>query len=172
MAKRGRKIIDETGNRYGRLTVVESGHSPSGQLIWQCKCDCGNQTSEQGFKLRSGARVSCGCLQKEGLTISKKCITAGRAQFIALAQARKLPPEERKQREKIWRKRADEKRIDKRRVEERTRDKKQNENLADRYVARLLYNKTGITRKLIPTDVIEMQRKIILINRFLKENEK
>ena len=51
------KVIDETGNRYGKLTVVEY----LGKKRWLCQCDCGNTRIYRGAELRNGARRSCGC---------------------------------------------------------------------------------------------------------------
>ena len=57
---------DETGKRYGRLTVIEKHHQDKRrEWHWLCKCDCGNQTVVSGNKLRSGHTTSCGCLQEE-----------------------------------------------------------------------------------------------------------
>lgn len=63
-------IKDETGNRYGRLTVLyraEDHITPSGRkyVYWHCKCDCGNEKDIAANSLRTGATKSCGCLQKE-----------------------------------------------------------------------------------------------------------
>jgi hypothetical protein len=60
------KLIDEVGNRYGRLTVIERAeNTPDRKAQWLCKCDCGNTGIFQGTKLRSGHTKSCGCLQRE-----------------------------------------------------------------------------------------------------------
>jgi len=59
---------DETGNRYGRLTVIEYiGLTPesSGSIVWLCRCDCGELTTVKSAHLRSGQTRSCGCLQIE-----------------------------------------------------------------------------------------------------------
>jgi hypothetical protein len=57
-------LIDETGNRYGRLTVLEeAGRSCWRRALWLCRCDCGNEVVVSGTKLRSGAVKSCGCLR-------------------------------------------------------------------------------------------------------------
>ena len=38
------KFRDRTGERYGRLLVVEhAGKNEKGKHLWKCKCDCGNQ---------------------------------------------------------------------------------------------------------------------------------
>lgn len=57
-------MIDMTGKKYGMLTVIESaGISKNGKVRWRCKCDCGNETVADGYKIRSGHTTSCGCLQ-------------------------------------------------------------------------------------------------------------
>jgi len=59
-------LIDETGNRYGRLVVVRRGDTPrDGRVRWICQCDCGSETAVQGVHLRRGLTRSCGCLQRD-----------------------------------------------------------------------------------------------------------
>lgn len=56
------KKIDETGNVYGRLTVVkDDGLDKNGQYLWECLCECGKIKSIPGGALRRGLVVSCGC---------------------------------------------------------------------------------------------------------------
>ena len=57
------KRIDETGKRYGKLTVIGQAVSEGGHARWICKCDCGNTTVVIGANLRSGNVRSCGCLR-------------------------------------------------------------------------------------------------------------
>lgn len=59
------KLIDRTGQRYGRLVVL--GHAGKKGLhnLWQCSCDCGNETACRADHLASGATQSCGCLHRE-----------------------------------------------------------------------------------------------------------
>lgn len=60
------KLKDETGKRYGRLTVLRrEGKNISEQATWRCLCDCGNETVQAGITLRNGAVVSCGCYHAE-----------------------------------------------------------------------------------------------------------
>ena len=60
---------DITGQRFGRLTVVQHiGSTTHGQSCWLCQCDCGNTTIANGSILRSGQKKSCGCLVKEHYT--------------------------------------------------------------------------------------------------------
>ena len=58
-------LIDETGNRYGLLTVLYRGpNSKDGRVQWHCKCDCGNEIDVIAKNLRSGNTKSCGCYKR------------------------------------------------------------------------------------------------------------
>lgn len=78
---RGRKssrFIDLTGQRFGRLTVIERGeNSAAGATRWRCICDCGKETLTIASKLRAGLAKSCGCLGLENATKAK--VTHGHA---------------------------------------------------------------------------------------------
>ena len=66
------ELIDLTGQRFGRLTVIEkAGPSQSGTK-WVCRCDCGNEVRVSGKYLRNGQTSSCGCLHKEQLSERSK----------------------------------------------------------------------------------------------------
>lgn len=59
---------DITGMKFGRLTVLRLSHKDKRQEChWLCKCECGNEKTVSGNKLRSGNTKSCGCMQKEFL---------------------------------------------------------------------------------------------------------
>jgi len=66
------QVIDETGNQYGRLTVLGRAGSKRNKATWLCLCECGNEISTRGDSLRRGATKSCGCLQKEKASESAK----------------------------------------------------------------------------------------------------
>lgn len=56
--------IDETGNRYGKLTVLRKADKTKDRhTTWICKCDCGNEITTIGRLLRAGAVSSCGCMK-------------------------------------------------------------------------------------------------------------
>lgn len=62
----GRKLVDLTGRRFGRLTVLsraENHVTSSGcqVVMWNCLCDCGNTTVVSRANLTSGHTLSCGC---------------------------------------------------------------------------------------------------------------
>ena len=56
-------MIDETGNKYGYLTVVKRGpNNARGKACWICDCDCGTKNILViGSQLRNGKTKSCGC---------------------------------------------------------------------------------------------------------------
>lgn len=61
-----KKIKDMTGQKFGRLTVIEYSYSDKyGNARWLCKCDCGNETIAIGKGLRCGDTKSCGCKRIE-----------------------------------------------------------------------------------------------------------
>lgn len=54
------KLINEIGNKYGFLTVIEKVIDKNGKTAWRCKCDCGNEKIVRGSDLRTGRITSCG----------------------------------------------------------------------------------------------------------------
>lgn len=61
-----RKIKDLTGQRFGRLTVLNcAGKNKHGHICWLCACDCGKTKVVTGSHLRSGDTISCGCYSTE-----------------------------------------------------------------------------------------------------------
>lgn len=54
------KLIDETGHRYGALTVLEKTKNNQGRTAWLCQCDCGNLRTVRGSDLRAGKITTCG----------------------------------------------------------------------------------------------------------------
>ncbi len=58
-------FIDLTGQRFGRLIVIERAENIKGKAAWKCKCDCDKTLVVSSNNLRKGNTLSCGCLQKE-----------------------------------------------------------------------------------------------------------
>ena len=53
---------DLRGRKYGKLTPLYPLKERKGRnVIWHCKCDCGNETDVFGFHLTSGHTITCGC---------------------------------------------------------------------------------------------------------------
>lgn len=65
--KHGRRFIDLTGQRFGRLIVIAYyGKSKRGMSKWLCRCDCGREiVAYAGNLKRPNHTTSCGCAQAE-----------------------------------------------------------------------------------------------------------
>lgn len=72
------KVIDLTGQRFGRLQVVSRAQdyiqsNGRHRIAWNCLCDCDNQIVVLGENLRTNHTQSCGCLARETASkISRK----------------------------------------------------------------------------------------------------
>lgn len=68
------KLIDLTGQKFGRLTVLhkdEERITKSGSY-WICQCECGKIKSVRSSSLRNGDIVSCGCFRMEKVMETKE----------------------------------------------------------------------------------------------------
>lgn len=59
------KMLDLTGDRFGRLVVVRLSERINGAIAWECICDCGSSKIARAGHLRSGEIQSCNCLKRE-----------------------------------------------------------------------------------------------------------
>ena len=67
------KCINLIGKRFGRLIVIQqAGREKFGEILWLCKCDCGNEKITSSSRLRKGKCTSCGCYQKEAIVKAKR----------------------------------------------------------------------------------------------------
>jgi hypothetical protein len=62
-----KKIIDLTGQRFGRLTVskLANHRDARGRVLWELDCDCGNKLTMIAATFKYGNTSSCGCLRRE-----------------------------------------------------------------------------------------------------------
>lgn len=69
-----KRIKDLTGQKFGRLTVIEytNQRNKRGNVLWLCKCECGNIIEVSSSRLISGDKKSCGCLYKENINYIHK----------------------------------------------------------------------------------------------------
>lgn len=58
------KLIDLTGQRFGRLTVLSRSAHP-GRVHWCCACGCGQEVAVRANHLKSGHTTSCGCTRAD-----------------------------------------------------------------------------------------------------------
>jgi|WetSurSiteA1Bulk_404760.scaffolds.fasta_scaffold00380_20 hypothetical protein len=88
------KVIDLTGQRFGRLLIIERAEdyiNLSGRRIikWICKCECGNLSVVSTNELRSGDTQSCGCYQKDRVGEAKLIDLVGKTfgRLIVISRA-------------------------------------------------------------------------------------
>lgn len=83
-------MIDLTGQRFSRYLVLEeAGRNKWGTVMWKCLCDCGTIKIICGNDLRNGGTKSCGCLQKEKISETRKINLEGQrfSRYIILEEA-------------------------------------------------------------------------------------
>ena len=60
------KLIDLTGKKFNRLTVIEkTKERKHGYVVWKCKCDCGNIVYYTTQTLNNKDTQSCGCYHSQ-----------------------------------------------------------------------------------------------------------
>ncbi len=59
-----RKKLNLAGQRFGKLTVLDTAENIGKRTAWRCLCDCGREIAVKTSCLRSGHTTSCGCLAK------------------------------------------------------------------------------------------------------------
>jgi hypothetical protein len=68
------KLIDLTGSKFGRLTVIcRDGSTIQGKPLWRCRCICGKETHVSTMDLKTGNTRSCGCYKIDRLTKHRDC---------------------------------------------------------------------------------------------------
>lgn len=72
-ATTGRPVIDLTGKRFGRLTVVRRAENRGSPPYWHVRCVCGRELEVVGGALcrRRGATRSCGCLRRSKEVVAR-----------------------------------------------------------------------------------------------------
>jgi len=63
--KHNHRFQDLTGQRFGRLLVLEYFDIQSTKPRWKCQCDCGEIVFVISQNLKRGAQVSCGCKRSD-----------------------------------------------------------------------------------------------------------
>jgi hypothetical protein len=58
-------LVDITGQRFNRWTVLTQSLTKNGRATWLCRCECGTEKVVEGSALRRGKSGSCGCLANE-----------------------------------------------------------------------------------------------------------
>ncbi len=88
------RVIDLTGKRFGRWTVLRFTSRENRRTLWLCRCDCGVERDVLALSLTrsDGNSRSCGCLAREESSL--------RAPSLAHGASRKTSPVHREYR--IW----------------------------------------------------------------------
>ena len=89
-------VVDLTGRKFGRLTVISRAGSyklaKMSQATWNVKCDCGIEKVVKGSVMTRGDTQSCGCLHREviSLPLGESMRNAILANYINNAKTRNL----------------------------------------------------------------------------------
>lgn len=59
------RLINLTGQQFGRLTVMSRDGRIGPHVAWACRCRCGNTVRVRSQCLRRGESKSCGCWHRE-----------------------------------------------------------------------------------------------------------
>lgn len=80
--------IDVTGQRFGRLEVIERIANRGLDACFRCRCDCGKLHEVRGKHLRYGEVQSCGCFRVDAPQ------THGQSKSITYADWSRIPRSE------------------------------------------------------------------------------
>lgn len=58
------KLVDLSGRKFGKLTVIEQHGHIGDKVAWLCRCECGNEKVVSGSNLITSQTTSCGCVWK------------------------------------------------------------------------------------------------------------
>lgn len=81
------KLIDISGNKYNKLTVLKFDHMGGRRRsYWKCLCDCGNIVvlRKDKFAYSYSKTKSCGCWHREESSLRKKDSITGK--YIKLGE--------------------------------------------------------------------------------------
>ena len=97
-------LIDLTGQRFGRLVVLEYAKIQTGRNPkWLCRCDCGRLKEVAGRGLREGHVRSCGCLATEqrDKALKSKMRNVSNIDFSQVKERRSIPERSERRIEKL-----------------------------------------------------------------------
>lgn len=101
------KRLDLTGQRFGRLVVLQPVENIGGRTAWLCRCDCGKEVTAKTYHLRTGHVTSCGCLRAGGpigLTyVDGTCVEILRAKTVRRNNTSGVPGVNWRKTKKKWR---------------------------------------------------------------------
>jgi len=75
-----RKFRDITGQRFGKLTALSpTKERRCGNVVWECRCDCGSLYYQTGRNLVRGFSRHCGCEKRSGKSAGFRDLTNRRS---------------------------------------------------------------------------------------------
>lgn len=79
------RIINEIGNQYGELMVIDEAPTIDNEhrKCWKCLCSCGNITIVRGKDLREGKVNSCGCIKSKGAKLISNLLSINHINYIS-----------------------------------------------------------------------------------------
>lgn len=77
------RLIDLTGQKFGKLTVLERDSQISYPTHWLCKCECGSVVSIPASNLKIGKTESCGCINSKGEEAVSKILRELNIEYIS-----------------------------------------------------------------------------------------
>ena len=87
----GRKAVDMTGERYGRLTVIKRSRRKmeKGDALWVCRCNCGAVVTVRRWNLvrMELPTVSCGCWREQ---VRRRPVAERRSYAATYPKARRV----------------------------------------------------------------------------------
>ena len=106
------KLIDLTGQKFGRLTVLYRDkemeqEKHNGTTFWRCECDCGNETSVAAGSLKGGRTNSCGCLSEQVRHNKKNDLIGRKFGRLTVLYENKEDVRKEKYRKSVWHCRCD-----------------------------------------------------------------
>lgn len=74
------------GQKFNKLTVIDTGFTRNKNKYWLCECECGNKKYAMTAHLKSGIIKACGCMQgaragKDGYLLAENPILKVANQF-------------------------------------------------------------------------------------------
>lgn len=66
------RMIDLSGQKFGKLTVLSRAENSAKHLMWFCRCDCGKNATVRGSAMKSGNSTTCGCGVSEAMSRTGK----------------------------------------------------------------------------------------------------
>lgn len=68
------RIIDQVGNTYGRLLVLERAEPQGRRAAWLCLCDCGRTKVVRDDWLKRGSVITCGTHRLAGMPLTAELL--------------------------------------------------------------------------------------------------